>query len=318
MPLDPQAQAVLDRMVAAGIRPAHTLTIEEARQALAATHALAGEPEPVQRVENRVMPGPGGDLPLRLYTPSGSGPFPTLVFFHGGGWIRGSLDTHDALCRSLANQAGCLIVSIDYRLSPEARFPAAVDDCYAATRWVADQAATFNGDPRRIAVGGDSAGGNLAAVVALLARDRGGPPLLYQVLIYPVTNYAFDTPSYHQNGTGYNLTRDAMIYYWSLYLGSEADGQNPLASPLKAPDLRGLPPALVITAEYDPLRDEGLAYADRLRAAGVPVVSTCYEGVFHGFLGLAALIDKGRQAIEEVAAGLRSAFAESPSRQPVG
>ena len=319
MPLDPQAQAVLDRMVAVGIRPAHTLTIEEARRALEAAHALGGPPEPVQRVEDRVIPGPGGDLRLRLYRPAGSGPFPILVFFHGGGWIRGSLDTHDGLCRSLANRAACLVLSVDYRLSPEVRFPAAVEDCFAATRWVADQAAALDGDPSRIAVGGDSAGGNLAAVVTLLARDRGGPALLYQALIYPVTNYAFDTPSYHENGTGYNLTRDAMIYYWNLYLGDPADGQNPLASPLKAPDLSGLPPALIITAEYDPLRDEGLAYADRLRAAGVPVQSTCYPGVFHGFLGQAALIDKGKQAIEEVAAALRSAFsAFAESRQPVG
>ena len=316
MPLDPQAQAVLDRMVAAGIRPAHTLTIEEARRALEAAHALGGPPEPVQRVEDRMIAGPGGDLRLRLYRPTGSGPFPILVFFHGGGWIRGSLDTHDGLCRSLANRAACLVISVDYRLSPEVPFPAAVEDCFAATRWVADQAAALDGDPSRLAVGGDSAGGNLTAVVTLLARERGGPALLYQVLIYPVTDYAFDTPSYHENGTGYNLTRDAMIYYWNLYLGDPADGQNPLASPLKAPDLSGLPPALIITAVYDPLRDEGLAYADRLRAAGVPVQSTCYPGVFHGFLGQAALIDKGKQAIEEVAAALRSAFAES--RQPVG
>ena len=246
---------------------------------------------------------------MRIYTPQGSGPFPVLVYFHGGGWVIGNVDTHDPTCRTLTNAAGCVVVSVDYRLAPEHKFPAAVDDCYAATQWVAANAAAINGDSSRIAIGGDSAGGNLTAVVAIEARDKGGPPLVFQLLVYPVTDYSFSTPSYRDNGDGYLLTKDSMVWFWDHYLRSEADGQDYRASPLRASDLTGLPPALVITAEYDPLRDEGEAYAARLQEAGVSVTCTRYDGMIHGFYGLTAVVDQARKAVEESVAALRASFA---------
>lgn len=200
------------------------------------------------------------------------------------------------------------MVSVDYALAPEHKFPAPVEDCYAAAKWVAENANAIGGDPTRIAVGGDSAGGNLAAVVAIMARDRGTPPLVYQLLVYPVINFAFDTQSYRECADSYGLTKDDMAWFWNLYLPSEADGHNPYASPLRAQDLRGLPPALVITAEFDPLRDEGEAYAARLREAGVPAVCTRYNGMIHAFLSMP--FDQGKKARQEAAAGLRSAFAK--------
>jgi acetyl esterase len=188
MSLDPQAKAFLNQLAAAGAPPLHSLPVEQARQAIAELFATKGEPEPVGKVEDRRIPGPAGQIPLRIYTPRGNGPFPVLVYFHGGGWVIGNLETHDPTCRALTNTAGCMVVSVDYRLAPEHKFPAGPDDCYAATRWVADQAATINADPDRIAVGGDSAGGNLAAAISLMARDRGTPSLVYQLLLYPVSS----------------------------------------------------------------------------------------------------------------------------------
>ncbi len=237
---------------------------------------------------------------MRVYTPEGEGPFPLLVYFHGGGWVLGNLDTHDPLCRALANESGCVVVSVDYRLAPEHRFPAAVEDCYAAAGWVAANAALLKGDPKRVAIGGDSAGGNLAAAVALKAQDQGGPALAYQLLLYPITNYSFDTVSYRENARGYLLSREDMVWYWDHYLGPEGEGLDPYASPLRAEDLRGLPPALVITAEYDPLRDEGEAFAARLAAAGVPVTATRYDGLVHGFLRFARAMGQGRRALEQI------------------
>ena len=309
MPLDPRAQAFLDQIAAGGGLPApNTLTVEDERKALDLfIESLGARPEPVARVEDRLIPGPAGQIPLRIYTPQGSGPFPVLVYFHGGGFYIGSIATEDSSCRWLTNAAGCIVASVEYRLAPEHKFPAAAEDCYAATKWVAENASAIGGDPTGMAVGGPSAGGNLAAVVALMARDRGTPPLVYQLLMYPVTNFAFDTPSYRENGDGYFLTKDAMVRGWNLYLVTEADGHNPYASPLRAQDLRGLPPALVVTAEYDPLRDEGEAYAARLREAGVPVVCTRYDGMLHGGLPL----DMGKEAMHEAAAALRSAFARA-------
>lgn len=309
MALDPQVQALLEMRASMGFRPVTELTPAEARQQMAMLRPQA-EPEPVARVEDRKIPGPAGEIPVRIYTPSGSGPFPVLVYFHGGGWVIGDLDSHDGVCRSLTNKVGCIVVSVDYRLAPEHKFPAAADDSYAATRWVAENAASFNGDPSRIAVGGDSAGGNLAAAVALMARDKGGPALSYQLLIYPVTDYSFSTPSYHENGEGYGLTKDSMVWFWNHYLSSPSDGDNPYASPLRAKNLSGLPPAMVITAEYDPLRDEGEAYGMRLQQAGVPTVCSRYDGMHHGFFSMAAMLDKGRQAMDDATAALRSAFAK--------
>jgi acetyl esterase len=309
MPLDPQAQAVLEQMADAGLPPLGSVSVEETRQGMVAATAAGEEPEPVAKVEDRSIPGPVGQIPVRIYTPQGSGPFPVLVYFHGGGWVIGNVDTHDPTCRTLANAAGCVVVSVDYRLAPEHKFPAAVDDCYAATQWVAANAAAINGDSGRIAIGGDSAGGNLTAVVAIEARERGGPPLVFQLLVYPVTDYSFSTPSYRDNADGYLLTKDSMVWFWDHYLRSEADGQDYRASPLRASDLTGLPPALVITAEYDPLRDEGEAYAARLQESGVSVTCTRYDGMIHGFYGLTAVVDQARKAVEESVAALRASFA---------
>jgi acetyl esterase len=309
MPLDPQAQAVLDLFREAGIPPSHTLPVAEARAGMIARAAAApGQPEAVARIENRTIPGPDGEIPIRIYTPEGQGPWPVLVYFHGGGWVLGNLDTHDRVGRSLANRADCVVVSVDYRLAPEHRFPAAPEDAYAATRWAADNAAAFGGDGRRLAVAGDSAGGNLAAVVALMARDRGGPELSLQVLVYPVTDHDFDTPSYLEHAEGLMLWRAGMIWFWDHYAPEAADRGHPHASPLRAESLAGLPPALVITAEYDPLRDEGEAYAARLREAGVPVVLRRYPGMIHGFFGMAHAVDLAREAIDEAGRALREAW----------
>ena len=312
MPLDPQAKAVLDQMAALGLPAMITLSPEQARRQMEMRRAAAPPGDPVAHVEDRAIPGPAGDIPIRIYTPEASGTLPVLVYFHGGGWVIGSIETHDATSRALANAAGCIVVSVDYRLAPEHKFPAAAEDAYAATKWVAESAAALGGDPRRIAVGGDSAGGNLAAAVCLMARDRGGPSLAYQVLIYPVTDYSFDTPSYRENAEGYLLTKDSMGWFWNHYLRDESDGRNPYASPLRAESLAGLPPALIITAEFDPLRDEGEAYADRLREAGVPVACSRYDGMIHGFVGLATVLDKGKLAVGEAAGALRAAFAAQP------
>ncbi len=311
MPLDPQASAYLDQM-AAVMPPLDTLTpdvIRAAIQAQVAQAAEQGAPEPVAQVNDRAIPGPAGEIPVRVYTPEGDGPFPLLVYVHGGGWVICTLDTHDGLCRSLANQAGCVVVSVDYRLAPEHPFPAAPEDCYAATQWVAAHATTLNGDATRVAVGGDSAGGNLAAVVALLARERGGPPLVFQLLIYPATDLRMGSPSIEENAEGYGLTKRDMLWFRGHYLRSEADATDPLASPLLAPDLRGVPPALIITAEYDPLRDEGERYGARLREAGVPVTISRYDGMIHGFTGMGAVMDQGTRSVAECAHALRAAYA---------
>jgi acetyl esterase len=307
MPLDPQAQALLEQMAAMNGPAINTLTPEQARQMMKMMQ-LGGESEPVARVEDRTIPGPDGEMPVRIYTPEGSGPFPVLTFFHGGGWVIGDIDTHDPLCRSLTNQAGCITVSVDYRLAPEHKFPAAPEDCYAATKWVADNAASFNGDAARHAIGGDSAGGNLTAVVAQMARDRGGPPLVFQLMLYPATDFAADTPSMRDNSEGYFLTKADMEWFSNHYISSEEDKKHLLASPALAADLSGLPPALIITAEFDPLRDEGEQYGDLLKAAGVPVTVSRYDGMIHGFLSMAGILDQGKKAIEVAGKALKAAF----------
>jgi acetyl esterase len=253
--------------------------------------------------------GPAGPIPARFYRPRPDEFLPLLVYFHGGGWVIGSLETHDNVCRDLAVKACCAVLSIDYRLAPEHPFPAAAEDCYAATVWAHDNAARLGIDAARIAVGGDSAGGNLAAVVALMARDRKAPPLRFQLLVYPVTCGRMDTPSYRENAEGYLLTSAAMAWFWAHYVPAAAGREECYAAPLRASDLRGLPPALVLTAEYDPLRDEGEAYAKRLAEAGVPAEVRRYEGQIHGFFGMSALIDRAREAFDEAAATLRAALA---------
>ncbi len=307
MPLDPQAQTLLQQLSAANACPFHAQTVEENRQALKAMYTPVVS-TPVAHVEDRVVKSPDGDIPVRIYTPQGRGPFPVLVFFHGGGWVVGDLETHDDSCRRLANGANCLVVSVEYRLAPEHKFPAGLKDCYAATQWVATDAAHFNGDPLRIAVGGASAGGNLAAVVAQMTRDRGGPALVFQLLIYPATDFRMNTVSSKENAEGYYLTTPDMIWFMNHYLNTEEEKLNPLASPLLAPDLSGLPPALVITAEYDPLRDEGELYGQALKEAGVPVTVSRYNGMIHGFVSLASIFDQGKHAVAECCTALQAAF----------
>jgi len=305
MALDPIVKALLDAAAAMDAPSFDQLTPQQARDMYLLTRRVE-QPEPVDRVEDINIPGPVGDIPARLYAPASDGPQPALVYFHGGGFVIGDIESHDALCRMLANRSRCAVVSIDYRLAPEHKFPAAADDCYAATAHIHQNAAAFGIDPLRIAVGGDSAGGNLAAVVALMARDNAGPPLVFQLLIYPVTDYNFDTSSYHDNAQGYFLTQATMRWFWAHYLTGDADGANPHASPLRAASLAGLPPAHVITAEYDPLRDEGEEYGHRLDAAGVATTIRRYDGVVHGFVGQAAAVPEGGQAIDLIAQELKA------------
>jgi len=311
MPLDPQAKQVMEQLAALGFPPPHTVSPEQARLNAKARPKTAG-PE-VARVEQRNIPGPGPAIPVRIYTPTGAGPFPILVWFHGGGWVVGDLDMADATARHLAVGAGCIVVSVDYRLAPETKFPGPADDCYAATQWAVQHASQINGDPERIAVGGDSAGGNLAAAVSLMARDRSGPALAFQLLVYPVTQRDYTTSSYQSYADGYLLSRASMQWYWDHYLHSPTDASNPYAAPRVAPDLSALPPALVITAECDPLCDEGAAYARRLQAAGVPATYSCYSGMIHGFFGMPAVLDKGKQAVAEASAALQQAFTAQPA-----
>jgi len=309
MPLDPQARAFLDQLAALGGIQLHDLPVAQAREAMEAMSAMrGGEPEAVADISDRTIPGPGGEIPVRVYRPGRDGTRPVLVYFHGGGWVLGSLQTHDGVCRALANAADCVVVSVDYRLAPEHGYPAAPEDCWAATRWVAANAASLGADGARLAIGGDSAGGNLTAVVALMARDRGGPPIRFQLLVYPVTDFGFDTASYRDNAEGYLLTTEGMRWFWGHYLAKPASGSEAFASPLRAESLKRLPPALVITAEFDPLRDEGEAYAGRLREAGVPTTLSRYHGQIHGFFSMGDLIDAGKAAVREAAAALRAAF----------
>jgi len=311
MPLDPQARAVLDLMAALGAPPLGTVSAVEARIAAAARPLPPGAP--VAHVEDLAIPGPAQDIPVRLYTPAGEAPFPVLVWFHGGGWVLGNLDGADHVCRELANAARCIVVSVDYRLAPEHLFPAAADDCEAAYLWSVANAASFGGDPHRVAMGGDSAGGNLAAVVCLRARENAAPLPVFQLLAYPVTDHNFERPSYVANKDGYLLTELAMRWFWDYYVPVVAERSHPHASPLYATDLGGLPPALIITAEFDPLCDEGEAYGELLRQAGVPVTVTRYDGMIHGFFVQFPVIDRGREAVRESADALASAFQLQPA-----
>ena len=307
MPLTAEAQAALK--LRANAPPLHTLSVEQARAASAAARVKPEVQESVAWVEDLSIPGPGGDIPVRLYSPNPDAQLPTLVYFHGGGWVLGDLDSHDPLCRALANRAEAVVVSVDYRLAPEHKYPAAAEDAYAAALWLAEHGVEWGADPTRIAVAGDSAGGNLAAVATLMARDRGAPPLRAQALIYPVTNCDFGVESYRLNGDGsVGLSEDAMRWFWRCYTRSPAEAAEPYASPLRADTLLGLPPALVITAEHDPLRDEGEAYAARLERSGVPAELVRYDGVIHGFVGQLAAFPEGDAAADRIAQFLREAF----------
>jgi acetyl esterase len=312
MALDPQCRAVLDLVIKSG-RPAYnTISPKEARQLFRETRpASTPTPPEIGTVNDLVADGPHGPIPVRVYRPIDAGAdaaLPALVFFHGGGWVIGDLDTHDVLCRQLTAEAGIEVVAVDYRMAPEHKFPAAVDDAWAATRWVVANAGKLGVDPKRIAVGGDSAGGNLAAVVALLARDAGSPTIALQVLLYPVTDAGTETASYRECGEGYLLTLDGMRWFYEHYMKSPGDAADWRMSPLRAPSHAGVAPALIVTAGFDPLRDEGEAYARTLREAGVRVDYACYGGMIHGFAPMGRLIQTGSRAVSHVAASLRDAL----------
>lgn len=309
--LDPQARALIDLMTERGVPPTHTLVPAEARRLYRERRSFT-QPAPIAMADVRELSanGPLGPIGLRLYRPSSApSPAPVLVYYHGGGWVIGDLDTHDVLCRELAHRAGCAVVAVDYRLGPEHRFPAAVDDCLAATRWVHAQAGALGVDASRLALGGDSAGGNLAAVSAIALRDGGGPQPLLQVLIYPATDMRALAPSHTANGQGYLLSSDSIAYYRGHYMPDRAQWPDWRASPLLHPDASKLPPALVITAGYDPLRDEGRQYADKLSQAGVPTQYVCFERQIHGFITMGRVIDEAGTAVAVCASALQRAFA---------
>lgn len=306
MPLHPKSKELLDQLAAAGMPPIGSLPPKDTREAFAGISAFNGPQVPMARVEERAIPGPNGEIPLRIYTPTSGSSFPVIVYLHGGGWVIGDFETHDGICRHLAKEASAVVVAVGYRLAPEHKFPAAPEDCYAATAWVAAHAAEIGGDAKRIVVGGDSAGGNLTAAVCLMARDRKGPKIAYQLLIYPVTDHSFETPSYRENAMGYLLEKNSMTWFWGHYLSDAKDGENPYASPLRAKDLKGLPPAHLITAEFDPLRDEGEAYGKRLQEAGVPVQMKRYDGLIHGFAMMTGFFDQAREYARDAAAAIRA------------
>jgi acetyl esterase len=317
VPVDPDVRTYLDDV--AGLPPVDELPIEQARaNTELGAPALFGPVDEVASTEDRAIPGPAGPVRVRIYRPAGhEPPLPALVYLHGGGWVIGSLDTHDGVCRALCARTPCVVVSVDYRLAPEHRFPAAVEDAWAATVWVAERARELMVRPAAVAVGGDSAGGNLAAVVALRARDR-RLPLAFQLLVYPVTDHDLETVSYRELAVGYGLTRDTMAWFWEHYLGPGGDGSHVDASPLRASDLAVVAPALVQVAEYDPLRDEGVAYARRLEQAGVPATLTRYDGLIHGYLRMPARIRRAQGALDECAATLRGAFANDRTPPATG
>jgi len=285
MPLDEEVRKLLKQFEAEGIPSASTLPVPEARK-LNNTMArrLSGPPVRVAMIQDLMVPTPEGKILVRVYRPNADSNLPALVFLHGGGWVIGDLDCYDWLCRSITVATGCVLFSVDYRLAPEHKFPTAVEDSYWVTRWISENGSAQNIDPERIAIGGDSAGGNLATAVCLKARDNEGHPrLVHQLLIYPITNHSFDTVSYKTYADGYYLTANDMKWFWNHYLRESDDGLNPYASPLVAKDLASLPPAHVIIAEFDPLRDEGRAYAERLNEAGLLTRFSSYDTMVHGF-----------------------------------
>lgn len=301
MTLDSQVKSLLDGMAEQDAPPLHEMTPEEAR----ATYLAMKDPleAPIGKVEDFSVPGPGGDISVRLYTPvaAGGGALPVLVYFHGGGWVIGDLETHDALCRTLANESGCKVLAVDYRMGPEDQCPAAVEDAYAAVQWVENNGAGVGIDVNSIGVGGDSAGGNLAAIVCQLAQSRKGPAIRHQLLIYPVTDTNTDTGSYQSFGVGFFLEKVTMEWFFDLYVGSAFDRSSPMIAPLKAASFAGLPSAYIVTAGHDVLRDEGAAYAAALKGAGVETAYVDYPGMIHGFFNLQAALDASRGAVSDAA-----------------
>ncbi len=312
MPLDAQVEALLGEFSKQGLPPFDQMSVTQARLVSLGFRDLQGEPALVGEVRDILVPGPAGALPVRLYHPAPGKKVPLVVYFHGGGWVIGDIEIVDKPCRALAAASGCVVASVNYRLSPETKFPGPVEDCYAATKWLSEHAGEIGADGRPLAVSGDSAGGNLAAAVCLMARDRGGPAIGFQLLIYPVTAPAKGTQSasYTENAENYLLTRGSMEWFWDHYLASPEDGRNPYASPLHAPNLAGLPPAMVVTAEFDPLRDEGIAYAQRLEDAGVKVTKSHHHGMVHGFFWMAGAVDRGRTLTLEMGEELKNRLAQ--------
>lgn len=306
MAIDPQVQALLDEQAATGAPPLSQMTVEAARAASQTVEA-GGPPEPLASVDTHTVPGSHGDIPVRIYRPSGPDPLPVLVYCHGGGFVLGHLDTYDPWCRHLANLVPCIVVAVDYHLAPEFPFPAAVDDALAATEWAATQATTFGGDPARIAVGGDSAGGNLAAVVSQVLRGRSAP--MYQVLLCPATDhYDAGTSSYQEYAVGCGMTRDDVVWLFNHYLPPTVERDDARAYPLRARDVAGVAPALVVTAECDVLRDEGEEYAARLQSASVPSTLRRYDGMIHNFQFSYDTLDGARRAVDDIVAALQTAF----------
>ncbi len=304
MPLHPQAETICDAVNALERPVRSDETLQTLRAGFGMLLLLAGEPEPVFAIEDRDAEG----VPVRIYRPSADPDLPIVVYFHGGGWTIGTVEQFDPILRQVANVTGAIVVAPEYRLAPEHPFPAGVDDCWHALCWTAKNASTFGGDATRLAVMGDSAGGNLSAVCALQARDAGGPELAMQVLVYPVTDCDFTTPSYRANSDGYLLTEEEMRWFFSCYTRGDVDPTDWRICPLRARDVAGVAPALVLTAEYDPLRDEGEAYARRLAEAGVPVHKHRYDGMIHAFFGLSAAFDASRDALDRAGTALRRAF----------
>ncbi|HJM91799.1 MAG: alpha/beta hydrolase [Alphaproteobacteria bacterium] len=315
MTLHAQVKYVLELVEQSPYPELHTVSAQEARDIFEETApALNVRPEDVYRTEDRWIDAVEGDILIRIYTPyqpKTGEKLPILVFYHGGGFVIGSLDSYDSLCRVLANMAKCIVVSVDYRLAPEHKFPTAVDDGLEAYQWVSDHAHELDGDNRRIAIAGDSAGGNITAVTAIGIRDEGDIPPLLQILIYPVAGGAPETPSHHEFAEGMLLTRATILWFYDQYLEQPEDAADPRFAPLLAKDLSGLAPALVIVAGFDPLRDEGIAYAERLHDAGVKVELAEYDGMVHGFVSLADAVDQGKVAIDQITAALRDVFAEN-------
>ncbi|MGH6871608.1 MAG: alpha/beta hydrolase [Rhizomicrobium sp.] len=312
MPIDPLVKGFLDQMAAVPGPKMWEVPAPAAREVFAAMMQLVGPRDvPIGKVQNLTMPGPGGDIALRSYVPvAAKGELlPTLVFFHGGGYVIGNLDTHDGLCRMIANEAGMRVIAVDYRLAPEHKYPAAVDDAFAAVNWIEDNAAALGVDANRIAVGGDSAGGGLAAVVAQMAKEKGDPKLAYQMLLFPVTQIGGETTSYREFGEGYFLEAETLRWFFRHYLPEGTDTSDPKISPLEAKEFSGLPPAYVMLGGFDPLHDEGLAYADKLRAAGVKVTVADFPDLVHDFIYLQGVLPQAPEAIKAAAAALKGALA---------